>query len=182
MTTPSPPTEEETDMAAAMGFSAFGAQAPPKTKKRKPTHQPQSASGGNTIPLGKAREKKKRGTVDAKRAADTAMTASPSAHDASTLGEEGVGGGPVADDDDEGEEEEGVSSGKEEVRARVDALGKAPVEGEKRLGMKEEVGFQGHSWRDWRMGVRYERGDVAFFDGSFVEDPWEGLRGREGGG
>ncbi|KAI4185300.1 MAG: hypothetical protein L6R41_004214 [Letrouitia leprolyta] len=41
--------------------------------------------------------------------------------------------------------------------------------------------FQGHSWKEWRQGVRDERGDMAYFDSSFVEDPWRRLRGKESG-
>lgn len=33
-------------------------------------------------------------------------------------------------------------------------------------------------WRALRTGVRDQRGDVAFYDASFVEDPWRGLRGE----
>ena len=44
-------------------------------------------------------------------------------------------------------------------------------------------GDGGWDWRALRMGVVVDdggggRGDVAFYDGSFVEDPWRGLRGR----
>lgn len=36
-------------------------------------------------------------------------------------------------------------------------------------------------WNALRRGVRDERGDMAFYDASFVEDPWRGLLGdREG--
>lgn len=47
-------------------------------------------------------------------------------------------------------------------------------EGDK--GEKAE-GFEGKSWREWRQGVGGEGGVVAFFDWSFVEDPWERLKG-----
>ncbi|CAO1600720.1 hypothetical protein XANCAGTX0491_004402 [Xanthoria calcicola] len=46
-------------------------------------------------------------------------------------------------------------------------------------------GFEGYTWSEWRKGVRGERGDVAFYDASFVEDPWRGFnktRRREGRG
>ncbi|KAL8804218.1 MAG: hypothetical protein Q9182_002672 [Xanthomendoza sp. 2 TL-2023] len=39
-------------------------------------------------------------------------------------------------------------------------------------------GFEGHSWAEWKRGVRDERGDLVIFDGSFVEDPWVKLRGK----
>lgn len=37
-------------------------------------------------------------------------------------------------------------------------------------------------WQALRKGVVDERGDVAFYDGSFVEDPWRGLGGETGEG
>ncbi|KAL8756630.1 MAG: hypothetical protein Q9199_002817 [Rusavskia elegans] len=49
-----------------------------------------------------------------------------------------------------------------------------------RVGAKD--GFEGHTWNEWRKGVRDERGDMAFYDASFVEDPWRGLKTRGGGG
>lgn len=45
-------------------------------------------------------------------------------------------------------------------------------------------GFEGYTWHEWRKGVRDSRGDMAFYDASFVEDPWRGFnktRGGEGG-
>ncbi len=42
-------------------------------------------------------------------------------------------------------------------------------------------GFEGHTWNEWRRGVRNEKGDMAFYDASFVEDPWRGLRGKTTG-
>ncbi len=37
-------------------------------------------------------------------------------------------------------------------------------------------------WQALRRGVLDERGDVAYYDLSFVEDPWRGLGGSEGRG
>ncbi len=37
-------------------------------------------------------------------------------------------------------------------------------------------------WQALRKGVLDERGDVAYYDLSFVEDPWRGLGGSEGRG
>lgn len=49
---------------------------------------------------------------------------------------------------------------------------------------KDAVTAAAEAAPDWRAqlrkGVRDENGDVAFYDGSFVEDPWRGLVG--GGG
>ncbi|KAL8914821.1 MAG: hypothetical protein Q9171_000657 [Xanthocarpia ochracea] len=43
-------------------------------------------------------------------------------------------------------------------------------------------GFEGHTWSEWKRGIRNERGDMAFYDASFVEDPWRNLRAKTGGG
>lgn len=52
-----------------------------------------------------------------------------------------------------------------------------------RGGMQD--GFEGYTWHEWRKGVRDSRGDMAFYDASFVEDPWRrfnNTRRAEGGG
>ena len=59
----------------------------------------------------------------------------------------------------------------------------APVDraaGNRREGSmdREEATYD---WKALRKGIRDEDGDVAFYDGSFIEDPWAGLLGgREG--
>lgn len=40
----------------------------------------------------------------------------------------------------------------------------------------------GYDWAALRRGVRNARGDMCYYDASFVEDPWRGLVGRDGGG
>lgn len=45
----------------------------------------------------------------------------------------------------------------------------------RRDGKKEDGSWD---WQALRKGVRDERGDMAFYDGSFVEDPWRALRGE----
>ncbi|KAL8659404.1 MAG: hypothetical protein Q9226_000431 [Calogaya cf. arnoldii] len=51
----------------------------------------------------------------------------------------------------------------------------------RRPGIEAKDGFEGHTWNEWRKGVRDERGDTAFYDASFVEDPWRGLKAKAGG-
>ncbi|KAL8847659.1 MAG: hypothetical protein Q9221_007301 [Calogaya cf. arnoldii] len=51
----------------------------------------------------------------------------------------------------------------------------------RRPGVEAKDGFEGHTWNEWRKGVRDERGDTAFYDASFVEDPWRGLKAKAGG-
>lgn len=36
-------------------------------------------------------------------------------------------------------------------------------------------GFEGYTWAEWRAGVRDQRGDLAVFDWSFLEDAWRGF-------
>lgn len=40
--------------------------------------------------------------------------------------------------------------------------------------------FDGYTWAQWKQGVRDKKGDMAFYDASFVEDPWVRLRGVKG--
>ncbi len=59
------------------------------------------------------------------------------------------------------------------------------LEHDSKAGAFQEAGRRQDGTWDWqalRKGFRDERGDMAFYDGSFVEDPWRGLlRGDEGG-
>ncbi|KAL8997790.1 MAG: hypothetical protein Q9169_003039 [Polycauliona sp. 2 TL-2023] len=43
--------------------------------------------------------------------------------------------------------------------------------------LEAKDGFEGHTWNEWRKGVTNERGDIAFYDASFVENPWRGAKG-----
>ena len=49
-------------------------------------------------------------------------------------------------------------------------------QGQRRMDGKKEDGSW--DWQALRKGVKDERGDLAFYDGSFVEDPWRALRGE----
>lgn len=40
---------------------------------------------------------------------------------------------------------------------------------------QSQHGRQKHDFKSLRKGIREERGDMAYYDGSFVEDPWRGL-------
>ncbi|KAL8783518.1 MAG: hypothetical protein Q9213_004564 [Squamulea squamosa] len=53
---------------------------------------------------------------------------------------------------------------------------------EQRNKVPTKDGFGGHTWNEWRKGVRNERGDMAFYDASFVENPWMNLGAKVGGG
>ncbi|KAI4164535.1 MAG: hypothetical protein LQ342_001848 [Letrouitia transgressa] len=67
----------------------------------------------------------------------------------------------------------------------IEGDGRTHAERQSAIGMEkggkgegEGGGYGGYTWSQWRTGVRVENGDVAFYDESFVEDPWEGLRDR----
>lgn len=40
---------------------------------------------------------------------------------------------------------------------------------------QSQHGRQKHDFKSLRKGIKDERGDLAYYDGSFVEDPWRGL-------
>ncbi|KAL8925518.1 MAG: hypothetical protein Q9208_003409 [Pyrenodesmia sp. 3 TL-2023] len=204
MSTPSPSSSPDStaDMAASMGFSSFGAQ--PRPKKQKISHPPTSsknASGGNKMPLGKRKPPTglKRGEGEGVGIRDVIAQTEVAGSGVDTAEEHSCMGGGEAGDDGE-EEGEGVVGGdgghNQETRDRIHALtAVVPTEGnagERNVESEEEEkagevdkgekgeGFEGKSWREWKQGVRGEDGVAAFFDWSFVEDPWERL--REGGG
>ncbi|KAL8741941.1 MAG: hypothetical protein Q9184_008325, partial [Pyrenodesmia sp. 2 TL-2023] len=194
-------SEHDNDMLASMGFSSFGAQ--PRPKKQKTSHPPTSsknASGGNQMPLGKRKPAPVPGPRSGSGAARVGRGGAEGM-DTRTAMAQGLGVVNAGEEDEyvRGEAGDGDDDGllrkrKEEVRGKIDALTAAvPGEGnedEKTLARKEEEdmeevdkgersdGFEGKSWREWKQGVRGEGGVVAFFDWSFVEDPWERLRER----
>ncbi|KAI4173541.1 MAG: hypothetical protein LQ343_002879 [Gyalolechia ehrenbergii] len=209
--TPSPPptstneNETDIDIASAMGFSSFGSQ--PQAKKRKFAHPPRqpgseasggnASGGGNKIPLGKGRERE--------GAAEKPVQIGGTGVGMGVPGEGVEGGATAAEEGVEKGGREGVrveeavgGEGEamrrfqtaEETRRECGGVSTPGMEGSGARGMEGRAvlgrvlrgaGFQGHSWKEWREGVKDERGDVAFFDASFVEDPWRGL-GSEGCG
>ncbi|KAI4216336.1 MAG: hypothetical protein LQ351_001346 [Letrouitia transgressa] len=78
---------------------------------------------------------------------------------------------PVEKEDEEGVEGNGRTDAERQSATGIEKGGKGEGEG---------GGFEGYTWSQWKRGVRVENGDVAFYDESFVEDPWEGLRDRGG--
>ncbi|KAI4256842.1 MAG: hypothetical protein L6R42_006005 [Xanthoria sp. 1 TBL-2021] len=235
--------DDEDDMATAMGFSSFGTQSQAHPAKRKKyNHNPEngedSATGGNTLPLGIPRA---RTTID-----DGIKGREGSSGRRNEEEEKEQGGGLLEgerkelEDDEALEREKGIDAQtsmllkrQTELLRRINAGGLSTpdpatetthpgnnndyntgashpeadtiirqrsnnddantVADEMMLG--EELGtarprpkvgakdgFEGHTWNEWRKGVRDERGDMAFYDASFVEDPWRGLKTRGGGG
>ncbi|KAI4262759.1 MAG: hypothetical protein L6R42_002069 [Xanthoria sp. 1 TBL-2021] len=234
--------ENEDDMATAMGFSSFGTQSQAHPAKRKKYNHiteagEDSATGGNTLPLGIPR---------ARTTIDYGINGREESSGRRNEEEEGQEGGLLEgerkelEDDEALEREESMDaetlmllqrqtellrrinegglstpdpatetthpgynnncntgdSHPEAVtiirqrRQNTHAANAGPDEimvGEEqgtarprpRVGAKD--GFEGHTWNEWRKGVRDERGDMAFYDASFVEDPWRGLKTRGGG-
>ncbi|KAL8696963.1 MAG: hypothetical protein Q9201_007390 [Fulgogasparrea decipioides] len=151
--------DDARDIAQAMGFSSFGAQPRPKAKRRKMGHETVAGgSAGDTIPFGKRdggaklAEAARRGNGGRMVAVETTSTEG---------GERGL------DDAEAGMEDiPGASLPSRQQRGGPEA----------RSGDRSQSGFENHTWAEWKSGVRDEKGDLAFFDWSFVEDPWEGLR------
>lgn len=155
---------ETADMAAMMGFSSFGAKPNPPSKKRKLDEVAASrtgagsGSGSNSMPLGKPR--------DQKEEADG-----------------GLGGF----------NKQQIEELKHHIQS-VETVGKVESrKGEKAGGAMEGAGAistsavgsstglpagklqDNYDWQSLRRGRRTERGDVAYYDASFVEDPWKHL-------
>lgn len=209
---PSPPE----DIAAAMGFSSFGAKPKPPKKKRKLADPNSEGSGSNNTPLGVRTRKlegqqaggeeaargqgrpttalgwggaqgqeRRRGQGFGAQAGERAAPTGPSPPDAlaaEALDETaamllGTGQLPQYLDWSQGFAEGGP-------RGDADWKGKGRAGGQVGGVAGEEMRRQGKrgdgewDWQALRRGVVVdERGDVAFYDGSFVEDPWRGLLG-----
>ena len=155
----------EEDVAAAMGFGSFGAE-PHLKKKRKTEPSSEQGSGSNSLPIGLRKER------DTKRIEETQSQP--------VLGDSvnhATGQGP------------NVSHHISDVAPGHMALPKRPpspehvYQGVKGVGsnVEREPGKLANGQWDWnalRKGVRDEHGDTAYYDASFVEDPWAALRGK----
>ena len=164
---PSASDTESADMAAMMGFSSFGPKPNPPSKKRK-LGQPaasgfgaESGSGSNSMPLGKPRGQKKE-TEGGPRGLDEQDREWREGHVDSVeaervvkaITEEKIDGG-VKDTANRGQ----LSTGKTDNQAGLPA-----------------GGWQNqYDWHALRKGIKDESGDVAYYDASFVEDPWKHL-------
>ncbi|CAD6571423.1 MAG: hypothetical protein ASARMPRED_004502 [Alectoria sarmentosa] len=206
---PSPPE----DIAAAMGFSSFGAKPNPPKKKRRLADPNGEGSGSNDTPLGvrtrtlggqKAGEEEEEegqrqgqlvgtglgGLQGQKRWShhlgpqenSTALNAlrDPDPLAAAALDEAAgmlleTGLLPQHLDWNEGFAEGGRHDGR---NWRGQGGGGGAGEEMRRQGKR---GNGEWDWQALRKGVLNGRGDVAFYDGSFVEDPWRDTdwRGRD---
>ncbi|KAL9122615.1 MAG: hypothetical protein Q9187_000829 [Circinaria calcarea] len=71
--------------------------------------------------------------------------------------------------------------------SEVNMTGRPMAEGEgaralveRGKGLASDVPGQRYDWAALRRGVRNQQGDIAYYDRSFMEDPWEGLIGVRG--
>ena len=157
------------DMAQMMGFSSFSSKSKPLSKKRKrelaqlATSGPgmESGSGSNTMPLGKPRRKPVGGEDVARGNREPGEN---------TFNTEAV----TQERSTESEKDMGQYS----HIAPPSVLGNQAKPPSFSNDPHPSAGEDGHSQYDWhalRKGVRDERGDVAYYDTSFVEDPWKNL-------
>ena len=178
-------------IAAAMGFSSFGAK--PIAKRRKINDESKSGSGANTQPLGQRNQPSKAvsGTrlpeqeigqaedhePKAKQRTKTKQPAPSGLAGFLSRGQDlpmpAVAPVPVAEHPASAETTT-KPEGPRTATAEHQKLAEGP-QGAFRTAAQEKP-----SLAAYRHGVRNERGDMVYFLPSFLEDPWAGLR-REGG-
>ena len=201
--------DQDIDIASAMGFASFGAKPNPPKKKRRigNTDAVSEGSGSNNTPLGirgkshggavldltaaqQAKGQQAKGQLDDREGKEGGRRR----YDEWANGEEdvlGKTGGLVRGPDFEdkgpsyivGDEELRTSEGNTDsimapqMHSRVSITGMAPG------GLEPGQNTDGQwDWQALRRGVTDARGDVAFYDASFVEDPWKHLLNAKGGG
>lgn len=178
---PSPP-----DIAAAMGFASFGAKPNPPKKKRKiagtePDHE---GSGSNNTPLGmRAKDKSWRKREEGQ---ERMVVKLGKGEVGGGKGVDGIGRGEGSIDPVNGEEGQELSTISRNLEGRFVQEGAwdRGLKGLEQMGRGGGEGRRADGEWDWgalRRGVRDERGDMAFYDASFVEDPWRDLLVGRGG-
>lgn len=167
---PSVPEEPtEAGIAQMMGFSNFGSKPKPQSNKRKrelaqlATSGPgaESGSGSNTMPLGNP-TRRRNGSADSLGKGEEL--------DRNTLkGENSRTGGSDRSRQVHNQRGDGSS------HTSFGEQGKPALLSHERT--PSAIGGQ-QSQDDWhalRKGIRDSRGDIAYYDTSFVEDPWKDL-------
>lgn len=191
-------SELSPDISQAMGFSTFGSK-PHLAKKRKRNDPPDTErTGSNSLPLGSQR--KAAGGVAVAAAADTHLSENNEDANGKLMeaGEDDMNeneyGGNGDDDIRHQAGIEHVVTGTSETaqtlsseKARMISLLQRktlpvlpPVvaaTSTKKMTPMTESG-SGYNFAALRRGVRNENGDIAYYDHSFVEDPWKELRGK----
>ena len=159
------------DMAQMMGFSSFNSKSKPLSKKRKrelaqlAVSGPgmESGSGSNTMPLGKPRRKPVEGEHEVARG-----NTEP--------GENTLNMEAVTTEMSIGSEKDMRQHGNFAPPSVLGDQAKPSSFGNEPHLSAGEDGYPRYDWHALRKGVRDERGDVAYYDASFVEDPWKNLR------
>ncbi|KAF2027880.1 hypothetical protein EK21DRAFT_70967 [Setomelanomma holmii] len=146
--------EEDLDIAAAMGFSSFGGV---KKRKYDQTNSPKTpsvmdASGANSTELGVRPKKASKPTSKAKKAPQPTGLADFLAR-----------GQTIPDKPQIAPPSESVSSQHDLSASEMVSFGGSPIS-------KAELNAL-------RIGVKDKNGDTAYFLPSFIEDPWEKLKG-----
>ena len=177
-----------------MGFSTFGAA--PNPPKRRKLHQDieGGGTGGNSIPLGRRREEGGTGVAgdagdageehpgeeeqDDERALEQLKSAALKrlgiAPISATLPPKPP---PSTPHHTHPTRTSPQPLGHDSGTGVVAHGGYTVAQGGDAVTQRERAGKEAHDWRALRKGVRDENGDVAYYDGSFVEDPWRGLVG-----
>ena len=154
------------DVASAMGFGSFGSK-PHLTKKRKMNTTDNTGSGSNSLPLGMRPLKET--VVNTTQASETQHES-----EAKVPGE-----GPAERQDlAKPPETTGVVP---QNHSQVLLHQYQSIASNNQASRSSSGKLPNGEW-DWqalRKGVRDERGDMAYYDASFVEDPWAALE-REG--
>ena len=195
---PSPPPEE--DVAAAMGFASFGSKPNPPKKKRKLAGVDMSneGSGSNNTPLG-VRTKGPIRVEKGNQSQDQEYSKTQSHQDYAVGSHDNVGGhvseakcqvngspgygvdgyaSHPADEDDEGKGSLHAQGLNSTGGPSTTSIHNIPIMSPyvQHTGGKDSNG--NWDWQALRRGVIDENGDTAYYDESFVEDPWRHLRKR----
>ncbi|KAL9100704.1 MAG: hypothetical protein Q9163_003949 [Psora crenata] len=152
------------DVASAMGFASFGAK-PHLAKKRKKGNLDSEGSGSNSLPLGLRSDKRANEAHHTPIIQEASLSPQPMEHD-------------EGDQHSDGQKTPGA--GQIQPFDGTPQRLPCPVSGSTGQAMedREEGKLPNGKW-DWhalRQGIRNKRGDMVFYDASFVEDPWAALK------
>lgn len=156
-----PTSDPEIDVAALMGFGSFGSKPHLKKKRRLNESEGNAGTGANSVVL--PMNGRKRGTMRDESLGDGPLPAKP-------IGQADGGGSSAP-----------LSQPREAVSSEIDAS-TSYATAEAQASVRERAKLPNGEW-DWyalRRGVPDENGDMAYFDKSFVEDPWARLKTEDG--
>ena len=154
--------EAEDDVAAAMGFGSFGAKPHPQKKRKTNATGP---TGSNSVALGM------RPAHPDSKYTDTSLAAH------ATLTHQTLVGEGRRDTDQESAPTLFLPA-PTDLTVTFREYGTAEVDAVPQTAHREPGRLQNGDW-DWyalKRGVKNQQGDIAFYDASFIEDPWAHLR------